>query len=90
MITWLQRRRQIKHLLYEMYLKGRIDRETLADQFDNLNNVEPLKHGHWIEKVICSHSYAECSECKTVYSWSETETMRYCKRCGARMDEVEE
>ena len=48
------------------------------------------KHGHWREKIIDSHSYAECSECKTVYSWSETETMRFCKRCGAKMDEVKE
>lgn len=46
--------------------------------------VKP-KTGHWIEKIIYSHSYAECSECKTVYSWSETETMRFCKRCGADM-----
>ena len=57
---------------------------------DIVNVTEPVKHGHWREKIIYSHSYAECSECKTVYSWSETETMRYCKMCGAQMDEVEE
>ena len=51
--------------------------------------IEP-KHGHWREKIIYSHSYAECSECKTVYSWSESDTMRYCKMCGADMREVEE
>ena len=57
---------------------------------ESLPTIEaaPIKHGHWIEKIIYSHSYAECSECKTVYSWSETETMRFCKRCGANMREV--
>lgn len=56
-----------------------------------LNNIEiEPKRGHWREKIIYSHSYAECSECKTVYGWSETETMKFCKRCGARMDEAEE
>jgi hypothetical protein len=42
MITWVQRRGQIKHLLYEMCLTGRIDRETLAEQFNDLNNVTPV------------------------------------------------
>lgn len=69
-------------------------REVHYSQMDvecNIDNMptieaEPVKHGHWIEKIIYSHSYAECSECKTVYSWSETETMRFCKRCGAKMN----
>lgn len=42
LITWAQRRGQIKHLLYELCLAGRIDKSTLFAQFYDLNNVEPI------------------------------------------------
>lgn len=44
MITWVQRRGQIKHLLYELCLTGRIDKATLAEQFNDLNSVTPVVH----------------------------------------------
>ena len=50
--------------------------------------AEPTKHGRWIPSKD-GHG-CECSECGTAYRWSEADTMRYCKICGARMDEVEE
>lgn len=42
MITWEQRRGQIKHLLYELCLTGRIDRATFCEQIADLNNVTPV------------------------------------------------
>ena len=55
-----------------------------------LNNIEaePVKHGQWLPSKD-GHG-CECSECGTPYGWIEADTMRYCKKCGARMDEVEE
>lgn len=50
--------------------------------------AEPIKHGHWRQGKD-GHG-CECSECGTAYRWSEADTMRYCKMCGAKMDEVEE
>ena len=42
MITWVQRRGQIKHLLYELCLTGRIDKATFVEQLADLNKVEPV------------------------------------------------
>lgn len=78
-ITWTQRRGQIKHLLYEMCLTGRIDRETLAEQFKDLNSVEPTKHGRWITE---DDNVFECSNCGNL----EVLMSKYCRRCGAIMD----
>lgn len=47
--------------------------------------AEP-KHGHWIDT---GHG-CKCSVCETPYRWNEADTMKFCKECGAKMDEVEE
>ena len=41
-ITWVKQRGRIKNLVYERYLTGRIDRATLAEIFNALNNTEPV------------------------------------------------
>lgn len=41
-MDWKLRRGQIKHLLYEHCLNERIDKELLKEQFNDLNNVEPI------------------------------------------------
>lgn len=41
-IEWVQRRGQIKHLLYELCLTGRIDMKTLRELFNELNSVAPV------------------------------------------------
>lgn len=86
-ITWVQRRGQIKHLLYELCLTGRIDRATLAEQFKDLNSVEPKKHGRW-EQYLNEGLKWKCSRCGSRFAtpW------HYCPNCGAQMDldEVEE
>lgn len=90
-ITWIQRRGQIKHLLYELCLTGRIDRATLAEQFKDLNSVEPVKHGRNLSADY--PSLFECSVCGYVnddtYSGCP-HIFTYCPNCGATMDGEEE
>ena len=89
MIDWELRRRQIKHLLYEHCINGRITKRLLKDQFNDLNNVEPVKHGHWI--VISEYpKKAECSYCGYLIEHELVCWWDYCPNCGARMNEVEE
>lgn len=49
---------------------------------------EPWPRHGYFRLAKDGHS-CECSECGTVYGWIEADTMRYCKKCGARMDEAE-
>ena len=68
LITWAQRRGQIKHLLYELCLSGRIDKSTLFAQFYDLNNVEPI---------------VRCKDCKHFAKWGKNvapDTGYYCIR----------
>ena len=45
------------------------------------SDVEPVKHGHWIE---CNYGLTfECSECKYPTEYNLTD---YCPNCGAKMD----
>ena len=44
-------------------------------------DVEPVRHGHWIE---CNYGLTfECSECKYPTEYNLTD---YCPSCGAKMD----
>ena len=50
-------------------------------------DVEPVKHGRWIEYKHFHHNHYidstyECSECKV----EEPLTSDYCPNCGAKMD----
>lgn len=42
-------------------------------------DVEPVKHGHWIDNKHTDT--AICSECKCVF----TDETNYCPNCGSRM-----
>ena len=85
-ITWIERRGQIKHLLYELCLTGRIDKETFCEQLQDLNNVEPIvrckdcKRNHTEE---CSMWY-ESDDHQEQYSWNNPDD--YCSR-GERREE---
>ena len=66
---------------------------TITNEFhfggDDCNmEFAPVKHGRWIPSKD-GHG-CECSECGTAYGWIEADTMKYCKRCGARKDGGEE
>ncbi len=83
-ITWVQRRGQIKHLLYELCSSGRIDRITFYKQISDLNKVAPVNHGRWL---IDKSGSLMCSKCGTLLD-EEQKPSRYCPNCGAKMDEV--
>lgn len=63
-----------------------IDEEPTLD-------IEPVKHGHWID--IDSESYTwkvRCSECGHERSMMSTQGKypKYCEECGARMGKEDE
>ena len=98
-ITWTQRRGQIKHLLYEHCLSGRITWADLKEQFEALNEAEPTKHGRNIADGHFSRGYENtsariflCSECgygfDDIYLCNERDypiDPNYCPNCGADM-----
>lgn len=89
-LTWIKRRGQIKHLLYEHYLNGRITKADLKEQFEALNEVEPIKHGRWeFNPKTGKYRCSACKKDETVTPWGRP-SFNYCPNCGAIMDEVEE
>ena len=53
-------------------------------------DVEPVRHGHWIEEYDCGYITPHCSECgETALTKEETSYdyvySSYCPRCGAKM-----
>ena len=57
-------------------------------------DVEPVKHGHWIEEYDCGYITPHCSECgETALTKEETSYdyvySSYCPRCGAKMGKTE-
>ena len=50
-------------------------------------DVAPVRHGHWIRTGSGGH---ECSECRMKKFVCGNIEMRYCERCGAKMDGGEE
>lgn len=56
-------------------------------------DVQPVKHGRWIDtepeynyERHCSAHY-QCSECGRRTGIKQTRTYKYCPTCGARMDD---
>lgn len=87
MIKWILNRLQIKQLLYEHCLTGRIDKQLLMELFNALNVVVPV-----VRCKDCRYNYANmipggngCQQ--NVYV--ETADDWYCAD-GERVDEVEE
>lgn len=88
MITWEQRRGQIKHLLYELCLTGRIDRATFCEQIADLNKVAPVvrcKDCKWFAKRNGEHL---CGAWEEIF-YNPVDENGYCYK-GERMDEVKE
>ena len=56
--------------------------DLLMDEIDEVPaaDVEPVKHGHWIE---CNYGLTfECSECKYPTEYNLTD---FCPNCGAKL-----
>lgn len=56
--------------------------------------IDPVKRGKWIihpeVKNIYGGTYIECSECGEKYVVQYIEDEKFCRNCGAKMDEVTE
>ena len=67
--------------------------EKRINKLDNYD-VEPVRHGHWIEEYDCGYITPHCSECgETALTKEETSYdyvySSYCPRCGAKLDKTE-
>ena len=61
----------------------------LADYINNypIADVAPVIHGHWIYQGLSPYNcFSRCSCCDVVFDGYET--LEYCPKCGAKMDEV--
>ena len=60
-----------------------ISRATKALESLPAADVEPVKHGRWVHKILLGEQTWFCSECKTIGSpqWKR------CPVCEAKMDE---
>ena len=66
--------------------------KVFEDSITLAPRVDPVKHGHWIERTdYVGDAYYDCSACGE--SWTTIEGdpcdngMDYCPKCGSRMDE---
>ena len=63
--------------------------EKRINKLDNYD-VEPVRHGHWIEEYDCGYITPHCSECgETALTKEETSYdyvySSYCPNCGAKL-----
>ena len=76
----------------ESYPQFMIDIMTdKCEHYINNTDIQPVKHGHWIEEYDCGYITPHCSECgETALTKEETSYdyvySSYYPRCGARMD----
>lgn len=70
---------------------------TFCDDYLSIADVEPVRHGHWIEcdyKKL-EHGFIEiypnkgycCSVCRTAFERRKMTYKQFCAACGAVMDE---
>lgn len=70
------------------WIRYRLFEKTLEDA--PAVEVEPVRHGKWIEEPYSGGTYWECSVCG--YAWDlnagapSDNHMNYCPNCGARME----
>ena len=59
--------------------------ETLVSDLDCMKaaDVEQVRHGRWVHKILLGEQAWFCSECKTIGS----PTWKRCPVCEAKMDE---
>lgn len=75
---------------YVNNLPPMVDKVDVCNALDTLPSadVQPVRHGHWIEHVydlFPTEGTVECSEChehESIFLVND----KYCPNCGARMD----
>lgn len=68
-----------------------LDKEQIIDIINNAPTIEaePVRHGHW-EAHDMSIKDVPVEACSICGRWSYGYCERYCPKCGAKMDEVDE
>ena len=58
---------------------------TECNHYQYTADVEPVRHGRWVQRPFNGTRIWDCSKCETLGSpqWN------YCPKCGARMNEDE-
>lgn len=75
--------------------KAGVDLREMLDEIEGLDEteVQPVKHGRWIDFPECleyegalDEEYFVCSECHHVWNTIDNcaETFRYCPNCGSK------
>ena len=80
MITWEQRRGQIKHLLYELCLTGRIDKATFCEQLHDLNNVASIVRCKDCKYCITHEKMLFCEYMGNIGDWRFRTESDFCSR----------
>ena len=63
--------------------RGAIERATKVLESLPAADVEPVRHGRWVHKILLGEQIWFCSECKTIGS----PAWKRCPVCEAKMDE---
>ena len=74
---------------HEIYGDDRIRWDVWDDAIDlveGMEEIDTVKHGHWIFGSDYGHSWMKCSECCVLQS-GQTACWTYCPNCGAMLDE---
>lgn len=73
------------------YFLGMSEAEIMVSQAETAD-VEPVRHGRWIDCDDEYSSYSRCSVCGDEFTNLEADCARtnYCPSCGAKMDRGEE
>ena len=90
----------IKSSECEKYFYEHLDDAHIAGAMNAIDempaaDVEPVRHGHWIDKTIWHRSfgeaYHECPACHAVIpgvpNTAQSYRDNYCQNCGAKMEE---
>ena len=72
---------------YSLGARNQYDLDRLAIETIPSADVEPVRHGRWIEGgYACGETEWICSECGFSEWRTSNSRMKFCMNCGARMD----
>lgn len=60
------------------------------EDIDQMDDIDPVKHGYWRTFTPLAQPRYVCSECFATgkyHVWSDVDGLNYCPHCGAKMDE---
>ena len=91
MDVYISRQAAIKKLINNLTYMHTFGADRSIDLIEELpsEDVQPVRHGHWINRHYRDITMKVCSECLEEFSY-DAETgvseYNYCPNCGARME----